>query len=303
MFFSRFRFISANGPIKGMILIVLATFLFSSHDVVSKHLSSIYPVALVVWARYFVHTLLMTVIFLPKAGVGVLISKSPRLQILRGFFLVSTSLFFTSSLRYIPLAESTSINFLAPLLVIVLSMPILDERVSMRQLCAVVIGFVGTLFIVRPGGDLFKPAVLLPFCSAFCFAMYQLLTRKVSSYDSATTSNFIGGLLSTLVMTALLPFFWVTPKIGDCLLMVALGTLGMLSHLLFSQSFRYAAPAVLAPFSYCQIFFSTLLGIIVFGDVPETLSIYGMAIIALSGASAIFKGRRNVEPKVVEDKI
>ncbi|MGY3305962.1 drug/metabolite transporter (DMT)-like permease [Pseudomonas sp. PvR086] len=134
--------------------------------------------------------------------------------------------------------------------------------------------------------------MLLPFCSALCFALYQLLTRRLSAYDNAITSNFLGGLFATGVMSLLAPFFWVTPTMNDAVMMGALGTLGMISHLLLSQSFRCAAPAVLAPFSYCQILFSKILGAVIFQQVPETLSLYGMLIIAMSGDWALLKGSK-----------
>ncbi|WP_309149013.1 DMT family transporter [Pseudomonas sp. CBS] len=277
---------------KGFILIIVATFLFSSHDTISKYLTSAYPVLLIVWARYAVHTALMASLFLPKAGTALFKTANLKLQLLRGGCLVATSLFFTFSLHYLPLAEATSIHFLAPLLVILLSVLLLGERVSARQMCAALAGFVGTLFIVRPGGDLFTLAVLLPFCSALCFALYQLLTRKLSAYDSAITSNFLGGFFAAGVTSLLVPFFWVTPTMKDAIMMGALGTLGMISHLLFSQSFRYAAPAVLAPFSYCQILFSTIMGAFIFKQVPESLSLYGMVVIAISGALALLKGSK-----------
>jgi len=272
---------------KGVALIVLATFLFSSHDGVSKHLAQLYPIVMVVWARYAVHSSLMTLIFIPRHGVSVLKSKCPRLQLLRGMALVSTSLFFTSSLYYLPLAEATSIHFLAPLLVVVLSATLIGEAATAKQYLSALLGLAGTLFIVRPGGDFLSPAALLPFGSATCFALYQLLTRKISAYDSATTSNFLGGLIATVVMTLLLPFYWKMPSMNDGLLMLALGTLGMVSHLIFTKSSEYAPPASLAPFGYCQILFSTLIGVAIFHQAPEAMSMIGMAIIAVSGAIAI----------------
>lgn len=133
---------------------------------------------------------------------------------------------FTTALLYIPLAEATAVNFLAPVLVTALSVPLLKERVTRGQWIAVICGFIGVLIIVHPGGELFTPAVLLPFCSALFFCFYQLLTRKLSEFDSPTTSNFFAGLCNTLVMSALVPFFWQVPSLGHGVLMLALGTCG-----------------------------------------------------------------------------
>ncbi|WOE78828.1 DMT family transporter [Pseudomonas protegens] len=281
-----------NHPFKGILLIVLATFLFASHDALSKYLSGFFPVIMVVWARYLTHTLLMAGIFLPQSGLRVLRSKRPLLQLLRALCLLSTSLLFTSALLFIPLAEATAVNFLAPVLVTALSVPLLGEQVTRGQWLAVICGFIGVLIIVHPGGELFTPAVLLPFCSALFFCFYQLLTRKLAEHDSPTTSNFFAGLCNTLVMSALVPFFWQTPGFVHGLLMLALGACGMSAHLFLTQAFRHAAPALLAPFGYCQIVFAGLLGWLLFNHTPDAITQVGIAVICLSGLAAAWQQRR-----------
>lgn len=256
-----------NHPLRGIALVVAATFLFASHDGLSKFLGGIYPVIMVVWARYVVHTLLMAGIFMPQAGLRVLRTRRPLLQTLRALSLLSTSLLFTAGLQYLPLAEATSVNFLAPVLVTALSAPLLKERVTLGQWLAVVMGFIGVLVVVHPGGAMFTPAILFPFGSALGFCFYQLLTRILAAHDSPTTSNFYAGLCNTLIMSALVPFFWQTPQWQHVLLMLALGGCGMTAHLLLTKAFRHAAPALLAPFSYCQIVFAGVLGLVVFGQV------------------------------------
>lgn len=281
-----------NQPFKGIVLVIGATLLFSTHDALSKYLSGFYPVIMVVWARYLVHTMLMAGIFLPQSGLRVLRTRRPLLQLLRALCLLGTSLLFTTGLLYIPLAEATAVNFLAPVLVTALSVPLLGERVTRGQWLAVICGFVGVLIIVHPGGELFTPAVLLPFCSALCFCFYQLLTRKLAEIDSPTTSNFFAGLCNTLIMSALVPMFWQVPSIGHGLMMLALGTCGMTAHLFLTQAFRHAAPALLAPFGYCQIVFAGLLGWLLFSHTPSLTTILGIVIICLSGLAAAWQQRR-----------
>ncbi|WP_297845106.1 DMT family transporter [Pseudomonas sp.] len=282
-----------NQPLKGIAVIVLATLLFSTHDTLSKYLSGFYPIIMVVWVRYLIHTFLMACIFMPSAGLRVLRTKRPGLQALRATCLLGTSLLFTTGLMFIPLAEATAVNFLAPLLVTALSVPLLGERVSRAQWVAVLVGFIGVVIIVHPGGELFTPAVFLPLGSATCFAFYQLLTRMVSAHDSPTTSNFFAGLFNTLLMSALVPFFWQTPELKHLPFMLALGACGMVAHLLLTQAFRFAAPALLAPFSYCQIVFAGLLGFIVFSHAPSLTAQLGIAIICLSGLGAAWQQRRS----------
>lgn len=282
----------SSQPLRGILLVVLATFLFASHDALSKYLAGFYPILWVVWARYLVHTLLMMAIFLPQSGLRVLRTRRPGLQALRALCLLGTSLLFTTALQYIPLAEATAVNFLAPLLVTALSLPLLGEKVTRGQWVAVLVSFVGVTVIIHPGGELFKPAVLLPFGSALCFCFYQLLTRKLSGTDSPTTSNFFTGLLNTLVMSAIVPMFWQTPSLVHGLMAVALGTCGMTAHLFLTQAFRHAAPAMLAPFSYCQIVFAGILGLVLLGHSPDMAGLVGIALICLSGLGAAWLQRK-----------
>ncbi|UYP31165.1 DMT family transporter [Pseudomonas sp. Z8(2022)] len=282
----------ANRPLTGIGLMLVATFMFASHDAMSKYLSGFYPIILIVWARYLIHTLLMAGIFLPQSGLRVLRTKSPGLQILRALCLLGVSLLFTAGLMFIPLAEATSVIFLAPLLVTALSVPLLGERVSPGQWAAVIVGFVGVLIIVHPGGSLFTPAVLLPLSAALCFSFYQILTRRLSEVDSATTSNFVAGLVNTLVMSVLVPFFWQLPSFSHGLMMLALGGCGMAAHLLLTHAFRHAAPALLAPFGYVQIVFAGMLGLLIFAHTPDLMTLSGILIICLSGLAAAWQSRR-----------
>ncbi len=289
----------AEQPLKGIGLICLAILLFASHDTMSKYLSGFYPIVMVVWARYVSHTVLMLGVFGPRMGMGVIRTRRPGLQIARALCLIGTSLFFTAGLRYLPLAEATAVNFLAPLIVTALSVPLLKERVTRPQWIAVVTGFVGVLIIIRPGSSLFTPAVLLPLGSAVMFGIYQILTRILSSTDSPTTSNFIAGLVNSLIMTSLLPFFWEPPSWAHAILMIGLGACGMGGHLLLTQAFRYAPPALLAPFSYGQIICAGLMGFIFFGHVPDEGALVGMTIISLSGLAVAWQQRRSRKPTTV----
>ncbi|WP_422422494.1 DMT family transporter [Pseudomonas sp. GZD-222] len=282
----------ASQPLRGILLVVVAMFLFASHDALSKYLAGFYPIIWVVWARYLVHTLLMMAIFLPQSGLRVLRTRRPGLQALRALCLLGTSLLFTTALQYIPMAEATAVNFLAPLLVTALSLPLLGEKVTRGQWVAVLVSFVGVTVIIHPGGALFTPAVLLPFGSALCFCFYQLLTRKLSGIDSPTTSNFFTGGLNTLVMSAIVPMFWQIPSLIHGLMALALGTCGMIAHLSLTQAFRHAPPAMLAPFSYCQIVFAGILGLVLFGHSPDMAGLVGIALICLSGLGAAWLQRK-----------
>ncbi|WP_205341034.1 DMT family transporter [Denitrificimonas caeni] len=276
-------------PLYGVLLILCAGLLLASHDGVSKYLTHTYPLIMVIWMRYFVQTLVMLLLFLPRMRWAIVRTRRPWLQLLRAISLLSISVLFIGGLRYIPLAEATAVMFLAPLIVTVLSALLLHEKVSKGQWIAVSVGFLGVLFIVRPRGALFTPAILLPVCASFCFAVYQLITRRLSSTDHAVTSNFLSGLFGTVILTALLPgHYRLDVAHVDLLFMLLLGVLAMTAHMLLTMALKYSTAATLAPFTYGQIIFAGLVGYLAFATLPDAWSMLGVLIISCSGLAVAY---------------
>ncbi|MFZ3026001.1 DMT family transporter [Pseudomonas sp.] len=272
-------------PTLGILLILAAGLLLASQDALSKSLTAVYPLLLVVWLRYLSQSVLMLALFAPRMGLNLLRTQRPWLQLVRGLSLVAITLLFYSALRFIPLGEATAVIFLAPLVVIVLSATWLKEHISRGLWLSVGVGLLGVLLIVRPGGALFTPAILLPLGAAFCFGLYQLLTRRLSATDHPATSNFLSALVGTLSVSVLLPWFWQTPTLVDGLLMATLGATAMTGHMLLTHAYRFGSAASLAPFTYVQIVTATLLGMLFFDHTPDLWAILGMAVIILSGAA------------------
>ncbi|WJN58626.1 DMT family transporter [Pseudomonas sp. SO81] len=280
-------------PGLGIALILAAGLLLSSQDALAKTLTASYPLLMVVCLRYLAQNLLMLVVFAPRMGLDLVRTRRPLLQLARGLSLVGVTLLFYSGLRYIPLGEATAVIFLAPLVVVVLSVLWLKEAVSRGLWLAVGGGLLGVLLIVRPGGELFTPASLLPLAAAFCFGLYQLLTRRLSATDAPATSNFLTALVGTLGTGLLLPWTWQMPAPMDVLLMAALGCLAMTGHMLLTHAYRFASAASLAPFTYGQILIAALIGVVVFGHLPDAWAVLGMAVIILSGAALAWSQRRS----------
>jgi len=275
-----------HNPLKGILLVCLAVMTFASLDGVTKYLVSSHGVLMLLLVRYWSQSIVLAAWVIPRYGLGVLRVNCLGLQLLRGLSLLSVSLFFISALRVLPLAEATAVNFLAPLLVVLLAMPVLGERVSFSQCLPVLIGFVGVLIIVRPGGGLLTPAMLLPLASATCFALYQLLTRRIGTRDGAATTNLVTGLIGALGTSLIVPWFWegqAFPPLPDLLALASLGLIAVIGHMLLTFAFQFSSPVLLAPFTYLQIFFAGLFGFFVFHHVPDFGALLGMAIIAASG--------------------
>lgn len=285
--------VSNEHPLKGILLICGAVFLFAASDALSKYLTQFYPVVMVLWVRYVVHVLLILVFSRQTSARMLFVTQSPRLQLVRGLCMVCTNLMFISALRYIPLAEGTSIIYISPLLVIAFSGPLLGERVGRLQWVAVLIGFVGVLLVVRPGGSLFHPVALLALGAACSFSLYQLITRKLNRTDSASATNLMSGLISVVVTTALLPFNWATPSLHLGIWMLILGVSALISHLLMTHAYQNARPSMLAPFSYMQLIFAGLIGYLFFDHMPDSLGFVGMLIISAGGLLALFSQRKS----------
>jgi drug/metabolite transporter (DMT)-like permease len=273
--------------LRGILLIMLAVFLFSSMDTLAKFALRSYPPGPLIWARYSVHTAFMLALLAPRMGLRLVRTSRPVPQVMRGLLLVASTGFFYLSLRHLPLAEAAAISFVAPVLVAALSGPMLNERVTRRQWGAVTLGFLGVVVIMRPGGGLLKLAAVFPLMSALVFALYQIMTRKLAGRENPLTTLFFTALVGTVATSLLLPFTWQTPTPLQAALMLAIGCLGGLGHFLLIRAVEIASPTTLAPFVYTQLVWSTLLALIAFGEFPDLVSLLGMLVIVAAGLLAV----------------
>ena len=269
---------------RGILLVMAAVAVFSVLDSLSKYLTRFYPINLVAWARFTFHLLFVIVALGPRYGLALVRTARPGAQILRGLLLAIASFFFVSALKFMPLAETSAISFLAPLLVTMMSVLFLKEKVELARWIAVLCGFIGVLAIIRPGSSVFTWAVFLPMGCAMASAAYQVLTRRLAGLESPYTSIFYSGLVGALLLSAILPYSWVAPQNAlHAALLVILGVLGGLGHLILIKAFEYAPASRLAPFSYSQLIWVIALGYVAFGDFPDTWSLVGIAILMASG--------------------
>src|SRR6185436_12641601 len=168
---------------------MLATVIcFAVLETTGKYLGQFYPVAEVVWARYAVHMLLMVVLLLPRFGCTLVRTAQPGGQILRATLLLCSTLCNFGALAFLPLAEVKAISFVSPLLVTVFAVWLLKEEVSLSKWIAVIVGFLGTLFIVRPGSHMLSWASFLALGTALCYSLYQVMTRKFSEDENPLTT-------------------------------------------------------------------------------------------------------------------
>ena len=270
--------------LRGMMMILVAVAMFVVMDSISKYLTRFYPVSMVVWARYLFHTLLVVFALGPRLKLDLVRTTRPATQFMRGLLLVASSLFFVSAVKVLPLAECTAITFLNPLLVTVLAVVFLKEKVELARWIAVLSGFVGVLIIIRPGSGIFTWASLLPLGTVASFSSYQILTRRLAGTESPYTSIFYAGLVGAVLLSTSIHSVWVAPQsVMHAAMLMLVGIIGGLSHLILIKAYDYAPASRLAPFSYTQLVWVTVVGYFAFGDFPDFWSLIGIAILMASG--------------------
>ena len=270
-------------PGLGILLILVSTVFLSSSDVTAKYLAASLPAVEIAWIRNLVFLLIVLPVVLYQGPARVLRTAHPGVQVVRGLALVGSSILFISSLRYLPIAEATATSFAAPLFITALSIPFLGERVGPRRWAATAVGLVGVLIVVRPGTAAFQPASVLPLLAALGWAGAVVATRRTSAGDAALTTLAYSAVIGAGALTFVAPFVWVPPSWSALALAVFIGCAATTGHWLVVLAFRYADASVLAPFTYTQLLWSTLLGVVAFGAVPDRWTLIGAAVVIASG--------------------
>jgi drug/metabolite transporter (DMT)-like permease len=269
----------AEGPLRGILLILTAMALFSCTDATSKFLSGRLPPIEIGWIRYLVFVL-MALPPVRRAGVR---SGRKRLQILRGLGLVGSSIAFIYAVQNLPLADATSMGFVSPIFTLVLAVLLLGERVGPQRWIAVGAGLIGVLIVVRPGAGAFRLEAAFPVISAACWAGAMVATRRMVTTERPGTTLFWTAATGLIVLTLLLPIGFVWPTPFDLGLAVLIGVVASAGQWLVVLAYRHAPASLLAPFSYSQLIWSTTLGFLVFGAVPDGWTLVGALVIVASG--------------------
>ena len=274
--------VGVEDPLRGIAFHSGATVLFAVADTTSKYLSASLPVVEIQWIRYVLFFGLAIVLArrMPLRGLR---PNNPKLQIARGLLVTGSSVLFVFGVREMSMAEATTISFLSPLLITILSIPLLGEVVGIRRWAAVLVGMAGVLIVVRPGTNGFQPAAFWGMASSFCWATALIITRKISTSDQATTTLLFSSGIGALVLTFLAPFGWVWPSGAQWGLLLMLGMLSSLGQWMVILAHRQAPASLLAPFSYSQLIWAIGAGFLVFGVLPDGWTIAGAAVIVASG--------------------
>jgi drug/metabolite transporter (DMT)-like permease len=273
----------ADHPFKGIALILLSTIFLGTSDVTSKYLSATLPSVEIAWIRFLVFAIIMAPAMVPGTSLYSLRTTRVPLQLFRGAALLGSSLLFITGLRYLPIAEASATGFVSPLFVTALSIIFLSEKVGVRRWLATAVGLFGVLVILRPGTSAFHVAAFLPLVSAACWAATLIMTRMMSGKEHASTIMTYSSIAGVAILSAMVPFVWVAPSWHDILFGILIGVASTAGQWIVVLAFRYADASVLAPFSYTQLVWVSVLGFMVFGELPDVWTVVGAAFIVGSG--------------------
>jgi S-adenosylmethionine uptake transporter len=307
--------LSSRAPLWGVAFMIAGMFCISINDVIIKSVSGDYPLHQIVFIRNGIG-ILFSVLFLHlEGGWSLLRTRRPGLHLLRAVLVVFSNLCFYAAIVAMPLAKATALYFIAPLIVTVLSGPVLGEWVGPRRALAVLAGFGGVLVMLWPqisGQDTdIGWAAVLPLLAAAGYASMAVLTRKLGGESRASAMAIY---LQSAFILASLAFFavagdgallrdgqspsvqfllraWVMPPASDLPALAVLGLLSALIGYTMSQAYRLANAATVAPFEYVLLLFATLWGFAIFGEVPGGFVLSGAALVIAAGAYVALRER------------
>jgi drug/metabolite transporter (DMT)-like permease len=287
-----------NRALVGIGLMLTAMAVLPFLDAIAKYLGQQgVPVLQVVWARLFFGVFLTLPFALRLTGPRGLVPNMPLMHAARAALMIAATAFFFMALHYLSIADTLAIFFVQPLIVTMLSPLVLGETVGIRRWIAVIIGFIGTLIIIRPGFQELNAGVFLALGSGACLAIYLLLTRRIAGSAPAMVTAFYTTLMGAIFMTVVVIFVWQPPTPSQWGFFVLLSAIANGGHYLIIRAYDHAEASLLAPLAYTEMIMATVLGWYIFGDFPDAWTFLGVSILIACAIYISWRERvRHVEP-------
>ncbi len=273
---------------KAILLNLSAWIMLPIMDGFAKYLSSSIPILQITWSRYFFTVLIAFPIMFFFFKKDLKWTQQPKLQIIRGLLLFCANILFFYSISIISLAKALTLAFIAPLIVTILSPILLNEKVGLRRWVAVIIGFIGSLIVLRPGFVEISLASIAALGTGFLYGIYLIVTRKLHNSDHPLLTLLLTGVVGAIIGSMIMPAVWVKPTLTEWYMMFAIGFFASIGHLLLILSLKYADASKLAPFGYFEIITNIIIGYYFFNHFPDNWTFVGLFVIILSGVY-IFK--------------
>ena len=273
-----------DNPVIGFSAMLLSILLFSLMDASVKWLGATYPTAQIMFFRCAVALVPVLIIIAMRGGFGVLRTQQKKLHLVRSLMGIMAMGLAFYAFSLMPLAEAVSILHTAPLFMTALSVLLLRESVGIRRWSAVVLGFVGMLLVVRPATDMLASGSLYMLLAAFLIGCTSIIIRHLGKIDDPVCITFyftVTGVILSLI--GMIIQGWKTPLLTDLALLMLVGLLGGLAQYLMTLSYQHLALGTVAPLKYLTIVFSGVIGYLVWSEIPDLQSVFGISIIVLTG--------------------
>ena len=272
---------------KAIVLNLSAWVMLPIMDGFAKYLSSSLPVLQITWSRYFFTVVIALPIMFFFFRKNLTWTEQPKLQLIRGLLLFCANILFFYSISIISLAKALTLAFIAPLIVTALSPILLKEKVGLRRWTAVIVGFIGSLIVIRPGFVEINLASFAALGTGVLYGFYLIITRKLHNYDNPLLTLLLTGVVGAILGSIIMPFVWVQPTVEEWSMMFAIGFFASIGHLFLILSLKYADASKLAPFGYFEIVTNIIIGYYFFSHFPDTWTFLGLFIIISSGVYII----------------
>ena len=284
-----------SSAIRGIGCMVLSLFVFMLSEAITKWLTQGYPIGQIVFIRSFFFFVPIAAVVCLQKDWGALRIGNWRLQLLRAALFVASSFLIVESIKRLPLANAVAFIHSAPLMITAMAAVLLGERVGIHRWCAVLAGFAGILVMTRPAADAFQMSALFAIAAALATALRDIVTRKMSGSES-TKAIFAYSTLALIVAAGITTLFhWTPPGALDLSLMAASGVLMGTAHYLIIEAYRWAEAGVVAPFKYTSFVWATLLGFLIWNDLPDRWIVTGAALVVGSGLYVLRREARGAE--------
>ena len=277
---------------KAIIYNLLAWTILPFMDVIAKYLSADMSFLQITWARYFFTVFFALPFMFFFYRKNLIWTTQPKLQTIRGLLLFFANILFFYSISIISMAKALTLAFIAPLITTALSPFMLNEKVGIRRWSAVIVGFLGSLIVIRPGFLDFNLATIAGLGTGFFYGLYLIVTRKLHNSDTPLLTLLLTGVVGLAIGSLIVPFVWINLSINQWLLLALMGIFACLGHFFLILSLKYADASKLAPLGYFEIVTNVMLGYYFFLDFPDRLSWIGLLIIIFSGIYISFRERK-----------
>ncbi len=275
--------LKGHDHLRGAVILVVGLSILPLMDASAKQLAALgFAPILIAWSRFAVSAVLLSPLMLKRARRAAL-RDSLRVQVMRAVMLTGATFLFYAALETMPLADALAVYFIYPLLMTLMAPLVLGETVGWQRYLAVIVGFSGCLIVIRPGFGEVPVGVYFALSGGLCYALFSLLTRKLSNAGDPWTTVFAQSVIGAALLSVFAPVYWQTPDTTALLLVLLLNAAAISAHGLIVLAYKHAPASFLAPLGYTEIIAATIIGLLWFGDFPDAITWLGIAVIIVSG--------------------